>query len=326
MTSQPERPPPQPPAGAHGTRPDSVGAPGLPGLGLIMAVTDLSAESEQALSRAVLLAVQHRAQLRFVYWAGGSSSHHPDPQARLMQRCRALGRRYNIPIEPVDNEGSSLKHVKAAANGVHLLVIHHRLCGKSGGFVRRSVVDQLLHESGCPVLVVKGPVAAPYRNTLVALDLKAGSEQLLKWGLIAGAKSRLSVFHALDNQVMQAGGRATEDTPHPRPSVDEWRATERQRAQTHLRAVVDRHVPASQSADIVVAYGEPVREMVSLQCARQVHLIVMGKRHATFMEDVLQRSPGQRVLNQTSGDVLISPLGATAPSHATAGEQEVAWT
>lgn len=325
MTSQPERPPPQPPAGAHGARPDSTGEPDLPVVGRILAVTDLSIESEQALSRAVLLAVQHRAQLRFVYWAGGASSHYPDPQARLMQRCRALGRQHNILIEPADNGGSTLKSVKEAAKGASLLVMHHHLSGKLGRFVKRSVVDQLLRESGCPVLVVKGPVAAPYRNTLVALDLKAGSEQLLKWGLIAGPRTRMSVFHALDNQVMRSGRATVTDKTRPLPSVDERRATERQLAQAHLRAVVDLHVPAGQAAEIFVAYGEPARELASLQCARQSNLIVIGKRHATFMEDVLQRSPGQRVLDQSPGDVLISPLNAAALSLATAGEREATW-
>lgn len=325
MTSQPERPPPKTPTGGTGTQPGSACEPDPAALGLIVAVTDLSVESEQALSRAALLAVQHRAQLRFVYLAGGASSRYPNPQERLMQRCRALGRQHNILIEPADNGGSTLKSVKVAAKGASLLVMHHHLSGKLGSFVKRSVVDQLLRESDCPVLVVKGPVAAPYRNTLVALDLKAGSEQLLKWGLIAGPRTKMSVFHALDNQVMRSGRATVIDKTRPLPSVDERRATERQLAQTYLRAVVDLHVPAGQAAEIFVAYGEPARELASLHCARQSNLIVIGKRHATFMDDVLQRSPGQRVLNQSSGDVLISPLNDAALSPSTAGGPGATW-
>jgi len=273
-------------------------------LGLIVAVTDLSVESERALSRAALLAAQHRASLRLVYFAGGASGHYPDPQGRLVQRCQALERQYNIVVEPVNHGDATLKSVMAAAKGADLLVMHHSLCGKLGGLVKRSVVDQLLRSSRCPVLVVKGPATVPYRNTLVALDLEAGSAQLLKWGLLAGPGTRMSVFHALDNQVMRPGT----DKTQPALSVDRRRANERQFAQAQLREVIDQHVPAGQSADIFVAYGEPARELASLQSARGVNLTVIGKRNASLMRDVLQRSKGQRVLSQTAGDVLISTL------------------
>lgn len=273
-------------------------------LGLIVAITDLSVESERALSRAALLAAQHRAPLRLVYFAGGGKSHYPDPQARLVQRCRALGRQHNIVIEPADNADATLKSVKAAAVGADLLVMHHSLCGKLDGLVKRSVIDQLLRASRCPVLVVKGPATEPFRHTLVALDLKAGSEHLLTWGLLGGQSTRMSVFHALDNQVMRPS--AATDHAQPALSLDERRAAERQLAQVYLREVIDQHVPPGQAADIFVAYGEPARELVSLQSARGINLTVIGKRDASLMRDVLQRSKGQRVLNQSTGDVLVS--------------------
>lgn len=285
-------------------------APETAALGLIVAVTDLSIESERALSRAALLAAQHRAPLRLVYFAGGASGHYPDPQVRLVQRCQALGRQHNIVVEPANHGDATLKSVMAAAKGADLLVMHHSLCGKLGGLVKRSVVDQLLRSSRCPVLVVKGPATGPYRNTLVALDLEAGSEQLLKWGLLAGPGTRMSVFHALDNQVMRPG--AATDKTQPALSVDERRANERQFAKAQLREVVDQHVPAGQAADIFVAYGEPARELASLQSAQGVNLTVIGKRDASLMRDVLQRSKGQQVLNQTAGDVLVSTLNRAA--------------
>lgn len=75
------------------------------------------------------------------------------------------------------------------------------------------------------------------------------------------------------------------------------------------RAVVDQNLPTGQAAEIFVACGAPVRELVSLQCAGPVRPMVTGKRHARFM-----------------GDVLVPPLNATALSHANASEQEAAWT
>ena len=148
-------------------------------LGLIVAITDLSVESERALSRAALLAAQHRAPLRLVYFAGGGKSHYPDPQARLVQRCRALGRQHNIVIEPADNADATLKSVKAAAVGADLLVMHHSLCGKLDGLVKRSVIDQLLRASRCPVLVVKNPFQQPYRRVLLPMNFtRVGSGQV----------------------------------------------------------------------------------------------------------------------------------------------------
>ena len=291
--------------------------------GFILAVTDLSVESEQALFRSVLLAVQHRAPLRFMYLAGGSRSHFSDPQARLMQRCRALGRQHHILIEAVENVMGSLKSVKAEARNAHVLVMHHSLGGKLGGFAKRSVVDRLLREAGCPVLMVKGPVAEPYRHVMVALDLKTGSEDLLPWWRIARPPTKISVFHALDNQAPSAATLAMPGQAHP--SLDERRTQERQRAQKHLRQLVDLHIPTNQPAEIFVDYGEPARGVVSRQSAGLVNLIVLGKRQATYIDDVLQRSTGHKVLTASSCDVLISPRPPVAPSQFGAGGQEVAW-
>ena len=72
--------------------------------------------------------------------------------------------------------------------------------------------------------------------------------------------------------------------------------------------MIDQHVPPGQAADIFVAYGETARELVSLQSARGINLTVIGRRDASLMRDVLQRSKGQRVLNQSAGDVLVSAL------------------
>ncbi|WP_371130301.1 universal stress protein, partial [Hydrogenophaga sp.] len=287
VTSQPERPPSPALASAPFSQPVLPGASNAAAMGLIVAITDLSVESEQALSRAVLLAVQHRAPLRFVYVAGGSSQLGPDPQARLMQRCRALGRQHNLPIEPIENLGAMLKGVKAAAMGANLLVVHHSLCGKLDGFFRRSTVDQLLHDSGCPVLVVKNPATEPYRSSLIALDLKAGSAQLLQRGLIAGSQTRVSVFHALDNQVMRAAA-TTPGQASARPSVDQRRTTERQRAQTYLRHVVDLHVPTGQLAESV--FTIPVRGWENCGMRTKIYPSDIGKEQFNLIAPLLEQA------------------------------------
>jgi len=270
----------------------------------ILALTDLSAQAEHALSRAALLAAAHGARVRFMHLANRSDSPYTDPQARLMQRCRALGRQHNIAVESIDSTEPTLKRVLAQAQPSDLVVIHRSQNVKPGAFLKRTAVDQLLHDTRCPVLVVNRPVSEPYRHVLVAADLTDGTAALLRLGCQLGQNARMAICHALDNQVVL--GKVT--AAGALGSIDDQRREERQQAQAALMRLVEGHCANRPQLEIFIAYGDPSQEVVSRQAALPADLIVLGKRQRSFLDDVLQRTTGHKVVAAASGDVLVLPL------------------
>lgn len=275
-----------------------------PAVRSILALTDLSAEAEHALSRAATLAVTHGAQLRFMHFTDRASSRFTDPQARLWQRCRVLGRQHGLAVTPVESAGTGLDRVLAAAAEADLLVMHQSQNRKPGAYLKRTPADQLLHALRRAVLVVRSAVSEPYRHAMVALDLGDASAELLRRATVFGGDARLSLCHALDNQVVLRGATAVRGLR----SVEERRRAERQQAQAQLAQWADLWCPAARGGDIHLAYGEPWQAVVARQFALGADLLVLGKRPTSFIEDVLQRSVGHRVLARARCDVLFAAV------------------
>ena len=92
----------------------------------IVALTDFSAQAEQCLDRAALLARVHQAELRILYGAEVPSPKFSDPYARLEQRGRQLARRHGITAVAVSGSGDLLADALAQTRDADLLVLDRR--------------------------------------------------------------------------------------------------------------------------------------------------------------------------------------------------------
>ena len=175
----------------------------------VVAFTDFSAQAEQCLDRAALLARAHQAELRIVYGAEVPSPKFSDPFARLEQRGRQLARRHGITAVAVGGSGDLLGDALTQARDADLLVLDRRSHRAWPSFWRGSTVEQVIRRSTCPVLVVQQPAVDAYAQLLVAVDFSEVSRSLVRYasGLEAGAAMELfhgpSVVHETHRQPIE---------------------------------------------------------------------------------------------------------------------------
>jgi hypothetical protein len=64
----------------------------------ILALTDFSVSAEHAIERAAMIAKQHHAVLKLMYFNETENYHHDDPLARLGQRAHQLSGRHDFSV------------------------------------------------------------------------------------------------------------------------------------------------------------------------------------------------------------------------------------
>ena len=172
----------------------------------IAALTDFSAQAEQALDRAALLAAEHRAVLWLAYAADEQNPQFVSPHARLEQRARQLARRHEIDVvarELAEFDGVAERALAVAADA-DLLVVDRRLERQWHKPWRGSALTHCLRNSPCPVLVVQqAPVSeqvesASYARMLVAVDGTDRAREVLHFAADLQGSTAVDLFQSRD--------------------------------------------------------------------------------------------------------------------------------
>lgn len=274
----------------------------------ILAISDFTVLSAHALERAALLARQHQATLRLVHFAEGPATHLANPRARLEQRARQLARRHEIAVHALE-ASASLNEVLAEAGASTLLVM--------GPLSRRSwkrlhlgtTLEQAVHGSLCPLLVVKQAPLRPYARVLVAVDLSPRSKPLIDFARRLSAPAVLKLFHAIDT-IEDAKLRSVNVSPE---AIWANRSGSRQQARDRLAQLIDGlavplPAPQGQALAFDVGNGDPAYATALHQQATRAELVVVGKRHQSPLSRFFSGSVAQRLARWANGDVLIAPL------------------
>ena len=163
----------------------------------VVALTDFSTAAEHAVDRAAQLAAAHQARLHLLYAAQHHDPRFADPQARLEQRARQLGRRHGLPVTALHGAGQGVvADALQAAAQADLLVLDRRMQSGWHAWWRPCVLAQLLRRAPCPVLVVQQPAQGAYGHVLVALDAAPAVPALLRYAGALEVSARVELFHA----------------------------------------------------------------------------------------------------------------------------------
>lgn len=274
----------------------------------ILAVTDFTARSSHVLERAALLAHQHQTTLRLVHIAEGTTTFPANPLARLAQHARQLTRRHEIAVHTLE-ASASLDEVLAEASSSTLLVMGPLSQRSWKRFHLGTTLDQAVHGSLCPLLVVKQAPVRPYRRVLVAVDLSPPSKPLIDFAGRFSASTVLKLFHAIDT-IEDAKLRSVNVSPE---AIQANRFGSRQQARDRLTQLidglaVDPHAPSGQPLAFDVGNGDPAYSTALHQQATQAELVVVGKRRSSPLTHFFTRSVAQRLAKWADSDVLITPL------------------
>lgn len=272
----------------------------------ILAVSDFTANSEHALERAALLARQHKATLRLVYF---SEDRHPflsDPIARLEQRARQLARRYHVSTHVVQ-KACSIDEVLTEAGCADLLVMGPLTHRHWKNLHRGTALDQAVHRSQCPLLVVKSEPASPYERVLVAIDLAPqSSSKLIDIGHHLFQTAEMRLFHAIDT-VEDSRLRMADASIE---AVQANRLVSRHQARERLSQLIGTMEEREPALTYDVGNGDPAYSAALYQQATRTELVVVGRRRSSPLTRLISGSVAQRLAKWAQSDVLVAPVEA----------------
>lgn len=270
----------------------------------ILAITDFSAPSERALDRAALLASQHGAPLRLMYFAEEPHHYLTDPVARLAQRARQLARRHGIRVHAVRRHPVEVGHILEESRSSGLLVVGPQWRRNWKWFFLGTRLDQLVRESRCPVLVVRRAASRDYADVLVAVDLSPRSHPLIGFANQFATSSRVKLFHAI-NTLEESRLRLADVTVEARQA---HRLGSRQRARERLMQLTHTLCAPGSAVEVQVGNGDPAYLTALEQQATRAELVVVGRRRASTLARLLLGSVAQRLARWAEGDVLVVPM------------------
>lgn len=212
----------------------------------ILVATDLSERSDRAVNRAFHLARELDARLLVVSIIDDNlpkdvMEHYEKAAERALDRIIAA----NQQAGTVDLEGRILRGDPSVSiatlaqtenAGLLVLGIHRdRLIADT---LRDTTMQRVLHQTTCPVLIVRNPSSGPYRSVIGAVDFSPASAAALRAAVRVAPKAKLRAVHALqvpfkglmpgdvhapflrEARVAESGWRKTETLPEAAEHVD----------------------------------------------------------------------------------------------------------
>ena len=269
----------------------------------LVALTDFSAQAEQCLDRAALLARAHQAELRILYAAEVPSAKFSDPFARLEQRGRQLARRHGITAVAVGGSGDMLVDALAQARDADLLVLDHRSHRAWPRLWRSSSLEQVMDRCPCPVLVVQQPAEGAYEQLLVAVDFSEVSRSLVRYasGLEAGAAMEL--FHAIDSR-SQARLRCADAKASV---VRAYRRLALKNTENRSFRFTDSFDARRNRVGTLTGQGDRVVQITVQKERSQADLVVVGKARSQGVVGWLLGSMARGLVAGLDCDVLVVP-------------------
>lgn len=263
----------------------------------VVALTDFSTAAEHAVDRAAQLAAAHQARLHLLYAAQHHDPRFADPQARLEQRARQLGRRHGLPVTALHGAGQGVvADALQAAAQADLLVLDRRMQSGWHAWWRPCVLAQLLRRAPCPVLVVQQPAQGAYGHVLVALDAAPAVPALLRYAGALEGSARVELFHACPV-------RGPCDATLAYRSQEQWRVR-----------LSDAFEARRNRVDLRVDGQDLARQLVVQQERVGADLIVLGHRRRGLLTETLRGAVARRLLQGVRCDVLVVPHdGASQP-------------
>lgn len=305
----------------------------------ILAATDFSADGNNAVRRAALLAHEYGARLHILHVlkADGCkplrewfSSPTIDIDLKAAQARSALRRlavqisgAYDVAATVAVEVGEPHETLMKASERADLVVLGQRDRNRLDGLLVRGTVDRMLRTCRRPILVVKRAVEESYQRVLVPIDFAAASDAAMRLAAAMPLDDGIHVFHAISSR----REAILRDADVPDHIIRESRSIEEAGTSARIRRRVARLGLDSTRMNVSVAHGPAVRSIL-LQVRRlDADLIVAGKQSRSAVGGFLLGSVSRRVLVESDRDVLIIPRPRDVSTSRVASTRDpVAWT
>lgn len=283
----------------------------------ILAATDFSRLGNDAIRRATLLAAREGTELLVVHAfprlsaleaAFGLDDKLPSRLRAAAEtnidalveaaRTAGIGR---IRAEIV--EGSAHRAVADAAETFRpdLTVIGAHGKGALQQFFLGGTAARILAQAACPVLVARQPAEGDYRRALVAVDLGARSETVLRAALVVAARARVTVLHAyqapFEAKLRYKG--------FPEEDILRYAEVESSAARCNMDALLADPELASLDIERRIVHGDPNPALPDAARDMDADLIVVGKHGGSRIGDAVMGSVSRFLAYYAPCDVLV---------------------
>lgn len=276
----------------------------------ILAVTDFSAQGDNALARAALLCAEHGAALKLacIRWPGETSP--ADAATRLAHHARQLAQAHRIPAQAASRHHRSLEDLRAEIGACDLVVWGAEPSTGLRSFFLGQPVEALVRSAGRPVLVVQNSARRPYRSLLVAVDFTPASVGLVGLGSALGSTASLELFHA----VSTANEGKLRYAMVATSAIQAYRDHCRSHAKDRMFRFTDSFDARRNRVHTAIAHGDPAYQTWVQQERSGSELVVVGKHPRSAFSEMVFGSVAARLLRHLhardgGADVLVVPHG-----------------
>jgi nucleotide-binding universal stress UspA family protein len=309
----------------------------------ILVATDFSADGNNAVLRAALLAREHDARLSMLHvvkpagckplreWFSPSIDidlKSAQARATLRQFAAEIVGRHDVLVNIDLRVGDPLEEILHASERAELVVLGQLGSNPFRDLVVGKTADRLLRTCRRPVLIVKQSADAPYRRVLVPVDFTPSSDAAVGAAALLAPDACIQVFHAISS----AREAVLREADVPEPVIRESRAREEAGVIARMRRSVARLGLDSRRMSFTLGRGLAAHSALHKAQTLGADLIVAGKLGRSTMSTFLLGSVSNRLLAGSHCDILIipGPVGepvprqplalARSPSHDTASD------
>lgn len=274
----------------------------------VLVATDLSARSDRAIQRALLLAAPFSADVLVLHVvdedlppavAGPMKIEAEAALAALLAESGGPGKPCASSRVVVGRQFETILAV-AESEAVDLVAIGRHRADAVLDLFRGSTGERVIRFGKTPVLVVKQPADAPYRRIMVAVDFSAPARRALEAALRFFPDAEFYLLHAFDLSVRELTGTA--------PATGRAAEMREDRAVAFEQSQMDEFL-AGLPAPLprlhpLIKEGRPVHAILQAAEENRPDLIVLGTHGRTGVGRLLLGSVAERVLAEASIDVL----------------------
>ncbi|CAG1004070.1 Universal stress protein/MSMEI_3859 [Methylophilaceae bacterium] len=289
-------------------------------LNRILAATDLSAPSYQAIERAAMICKETGASLDLIRVIKASPmekfrqlikqgsgkvkppAHDTSPE-KLDELAGTLRERHNVPACTHVAAGNVFSELTRKINEVEPdLVV---LGARGERFMRHlllgSTAERILNHAKYPILVVKQSAHQPYCRILVPVDFSEFSLRAARNARLLAPYAEIVLLHAFEISHEKSLKNASDEK-----TINHHRMLAENEATDKLRAFSQDAGLSSTHPRLLVEHGDPSLKILEQSEALGCDLIVMGRHGKSRLEALLLGSVTKHVLAIAQCDTLVS--------------------
>lgn len=281
----------------------------------LLCATDLLPKSEAAIDRSGMLAEQLQAQLSLLHVVSPTTSELNLEQALqvaisgLKSRARAPEWRFGPMPEVAVRTGGPARLIMDSIDKhrVDLVVIGpHRKRGLRD-VLEGTIAEKILNTRQCPLLIVRRPAEAEYRQVMLALDVteESGAAVQAAESLVLNAQTQAMVMHVCEppyQGMLRSAGVGTEE-------VISYVNHSRREAAAEIRDLLRRTSANHTRYGVVIGESHPTRAIRRAVGMYQPDLLVMGTNGGRVRRALIG-SVASQVMDAADCDVLVVPRGS----------------